>query len=276
MSWLQAVILGIIQGLTEFLPVSSSAHLVIVPYLLGWDIPPAQAFVFDVLVQVATLVAVIIYFWSDLIGIFLAVINGLVHRRPFDDPKARMGWYLVLATIPAVIAGVIIKDAVEAAFGSPVATSFSLYITAGMLFLAERLGKRERTMAQINWLDALWIGLFQAVALFPGISRSGATITGGMLRKLDRPDAARFSFLMSVPVMIGAGLVTTLDLLEIPNFTALLPVYLPGFLAAAVVGYFAIRWLIGFLTHRPLYWFAAYCVFIATFTLLVTALGLRP
>lgn len=267
MTILQSIILGIIQGLTEFIPISSSAHLVIAPYLFGWSIQPQVAFIFDVLVQVGTLVAVVVYFWQDLVAILRAFVTGLITRHPFADPQARLGWYLILATLPAVILGVLIKNLVEKAFSSPLAAALFLLGTAALLVIGERLGKRTGKMEHLNWKDSLVIGLFQAISLFPGISRSGATISGGMMRNLDRPSAARFSFLMSVPVMLGAALVTIKDLVGIPNFTSYIPTVLAGFLTAAVVGYLAIRWLLSFLSRKPLYVFAVYCVILCLVTL---------
>src|SRR5512133_3470377 len=142
MTLLQSLILGIIQGLTEFLPISSSAHLVLIPHLLGWQIPEAQVFPFDVLVQIGTLVAVILYFWTDLWVIIRGFIKALVDRKPFEGEPARFGWYLLLATIPAGIAGILIKDQVEAAFNSPTSTALFLFVTAALLILAELIGKR--------------------------------------------------------------------------------------------------------------------------------------
>jgi undecaprenyl-diphosphatase len=260
MTLIQSILLGIIQGITEFLPISSSAHLVIAPYLFNWQIPVQDAFIFDVLVQLGTLLAVIVYFWKDLYQIIVSVVKGLVQRKPFSDPMARLGWLLVLATIPAIIAGMIFKDLVEKAFGSPLAAGLFLLGTAGLLVTAELVGKRTRQMSSITWLDALLVGLFQVVSLLPGISRSGSTISGGMIRNFDRPSAARFSFLMSVPVMIGAGLVAVLDLVKMPDFTGQIPTLIAGFITAAVVGYLTIRWLLSFLVKRSLYIFAAYSV----------------
>lgn len=269
MTFLQAIILGIIQGLTEFLPVSSSAHLVITPFYLGWVIPPEQSFPFNVLVQLGTLVAVIIYFWKDLLDIVTAFTRGLLTRQPFADPQSRMGWLLILATIPAGLLALILKDEVETAFNSPAAVGVFLLITSGLLFAAERIGHRSRAIEKITWHDALWMGIIQALALFPGISRSGATIAGGMAGHLDRPAAARFSFLMSVPVMIAAGLLTWFDLLEVPDLGSFLPSMAAGFVSAAVVGYLSIRWLLNFLVRHSLDAFAIYCAIIGSITLLV-------
>ena len=273
MSILQAIILGIIQGLTEFLPVSSSAHLVLVPFLLGWNIPPEQAFVFDVLVQLGTLLAVFVYFWKDLLAIISGFIRALLSGKPFGDPQARMGWYLILATIPAGIFGILIKDQVEQAFSSPILTAVFLYVTAALLVISERVGKRTRPIESMCWKDALWIGTAQAISIFPGVSRSGSTIAGGISRDLERPAAARFAFLMSVPIMLAAGLLASLDMAEIPDLVSFLPMVAVGFIAAAVVGYLAIRWLIAYLMRHSLKSFALYCIVIATVTLLVSALG---
>ncbi len=263
MTFLQALILGIIQGLTEFLPISSSAHLVLTPYLLNWSIPEAQIFPFDVLVQLGTLVAVIVYFWKDLWGIITAFVRGLVQRRPFADPQSRLGWLLILASVPAGLAGVLIKDIVDAAFHSPTVTAGFLLVTAALLVVAEKIGRRTRSLEQLNWKDALWIGFAQVLALFPGVSRSGSTIAGGMTRHIDRRSAGRFSFLMSIPVMLAAGGLSVLDLLEMPDLASFLPVLAVGFVTAAVVGYLSIAWLLRFLTRNTLYGFAVYCVLLS-------------
>lgn len=260
------------QGLTEFLPVSSSGHLVLAKYWLGWEIDPHQAFLFDVLVQMGTLVAVFVYFWKDLTGITRAALTGLRQRQPLADPQARLAWYLVLATIPAGLAGLGLKDAVEAAFNSVPGTSIELLITAGLLVLAERVGRRDRSMEQVNWVDSLVIGVFQIIAIFPGVSRSGSTIVGGMVRNLDRPAAARFSFLMSIPIMLAAGLLSTLDLVQMPGMVEFLPQVLIGFITSAVVGYLSIRWLLGFLAKRPLWAFAGYVAVIAVVSLISFAI----
>jgi undecaprenyl-diphosphatase len=262
MTIVQSIILGIIQGITEFVPISSSGHLVLTPFIFGWEIPADHAWVFNVLIQVGTLVAVIIYFWKDLLTIAVAFLEGLRRRQPFTTPESRLGWYLILATIPASLFGLVLKDAVEAAFDSPRATAAALLLTAALLLVAERTGKRQNRMPDLTWKDALVIGCFQILSLFPGISRSGATITGGMLRNLDRPAAARFSFLMSIPVMLGAGLLATIDLFQIPDLVMLLPSLSVGFLTSIIVGYASIHWLLRFLARRPLYLFSAYCTII--------------
>jgi undecaprenyl-diphosphatase len=271
MTFFQSVVLGIIQGASEFLPISSSGHLVIAPYLFGWKFSVQEAFIFDVLVQVATLVAVIIYFWKDLIEIVKSMIGGIKERELFKDVKSRLGWFLVLATIPAGITAILFKDTFEQAFSNPKAASIFLLFTSILLILGELLGSRERLLKSLTWIDAIWIGFFQVLALFPGISRSGSTITGGLLRGLDRSSAARFSFLMSIPVMTAAGVLALYDLFTAPELIYQLPVYLVGFISAAIVGYLAIRWFISYLSKRSLYIFAIYCALLGVGFLIATS-----
>ncbi len=260
MTFFQAIILGIVQGVTEFIPVSSSGHLVLVPHFLGWHFSQEQAFIFDVLVQWGTLLAVFIYFWKDLLAIAVAFLRGITQGKPLADPDARMGWYLIVATIPAVVAGLSCKDLIEQAFASPKMTGIFLLVTAALLIIAEKAGHRNRTMEEMTWKDSLWIGFSQVLALLPGVSRSGSTIAGGMTRHLNRSSAARFSFLMSVPVMLGAGILAFKDLADLPAAGDFMLPLLAGFLAALVSGYLAIRWLIAFLGKHALYPFAVYCV----------------
>ncbi|MBN2256710.1 MAG: undecaprenyl-diphosphatase UppP [Anaerolineaceae bacterium] len=269
MTILQAIVLGIVQGLTEFLPISSSAHLVLVPTILGWNIPADFNFIFDVIVQMGTLIAVIIFFWKDIIEIMSAVFRSIQAKPPFKDPQARLGWLVVLATIPAGIIGLLIKPLVESAFDSPTITASMLILTAVILFISERIGNKSRELKKMNWVDALWIGLAQAAAIFPGISRSGATIGAGLLRNLKRDSAARFSFLMSIPIMIVSGLLEVRDFFGMPYLSEYLPALLAGVLTAAIVGYLAVRWLLGYLSKHTLYAFSIYCLAVAAIILIV-------
>ncbi|MHC1784332.1 MAG: undecaprenyl-diphosphatase UppP [Anaerolineaceae bacterium] len=272
MSIFQAFVLGIIQGLTEFLPISSSAHLVIAPFLLQWELSEELVFSFDVLVQLGTLLAVIVFFWKDLIDILTGFFQGLFSGKPFSDSRAKMGWLLILATIPAGIFGLLVKDAVESAFHDVKATAICLIITAVILILAEKLGRKTRNLDSLTWVDALWIGVAQAISIFPGISRSGSSISGGLFRGLDRPAAARFSFLMSIPIMLAAGGLSVLDLFDLPNLSAYLPVIAVGFVSAAVVGYIAIRWFISYISNHSLILFAWYCLVLGGVTLIAAFL----
>ncbi len=272
MTFLQAVILGIIQGITEFLPISSSAHLVLTPFFLNWQLDEQVVFPFDVLVQLGTLLAVLIYFWKDIWNILTGLWKAVRTRTLKDNDSARLGLWVVLATIPAGILGMLFKDQVEAAFHSPLAVGIFLLVTAFLLLAAEGLGKRTRSLKEMNALDAILIGMAQALSIFPGVSRSGSTISAGMLRHLERPAAARFSFLMSIPIFLAAGVLSVGDLLEIPDLAGFLPVLAAGFIAAAVVGYLSIRWLLAFLQKHSFKGFAVYCVLLGVITIGVYAL----
>jgi undecaprenyl-diphosphatase len=217
---------------------------------------------------------VIVYFWKDLLNIARAVVVGLVQRKPFESFEARLGWLIVVATIPAVVIGLLLKDFVEGLHRNPVIVALILLVAAGLLIVSEWLGKRTRGLDQLTWVDALVVGGSQALALLPGVSRSAATICGGLVRNLERPAAARFSFLMSIPVLFGAGLVALKDLFDIPNFTTYLPPLALGFVAAAIVGFASIHWLLGYLAKRPMHVFAWYRIAAGVIFLAVALLRL--
>jgi undecaprenyl-diphosphatase len=277
MSIFQALILGIVQGLTEYIPVSSTAHLILVPWLLGWNFSQDTKFVFDVLVQWGTLVGVLIYFWRDILTIIRAVVNGLLQRKPFGTAEARMGWLVVIATIPAVIAGALFKKYVEQLYSLYIVIAVVMILGGFLMMAAEHWGKRQREVGKMTIIDSIVIGLWQVLALIPGISRSSATISGAMLRDFIREDAARFSFLMSIPALLGAGVVALKDLFEVKGLLASLAAPLAvGFIAAAISGYFSIRWLLGYLKSRPLNRFVFYRFAFGAVCLIVILLGLRP
>lgn len=263
MNLFQAFLLGIIQGLTEFIPVSSTAHLLISQTIL--KIPADDAmFSFLVIVQLGTLVSLFAFYWKDLLSIAKAILD---FRR--STSERNLGIYIIVATIPALIAGYLLKDAVEALFKQPMLqASIRLFSAAILLTLAESLTKKNRTLDSMTWIDALFVGIMQIISVFPGASRSGTTISGGMFRGFDRPAAARFAFLMSVPVMLAAGGYEMLDMLKMPNLGEFLPLLAVGFVTAAVVGWFAIKWLIDYLSKRSLYVFAIYCAVVGTIVFL--------
>jgi undecaprenyl-diphosphatase len=272
MTLTQSFLLGIIQGLTEFIPVSSTAHLLIAQKLLG--IPANDAvFSFLILVQWGTLVSLFIYFRTD-----LWQIGKALFKNPLSAPQnspTRLAWYLLLATIPALLIGYLLKDALETLFATPLlAASIRLFAAALLLTLAERYGRRVRGIEEMTWLDALIVGLFQIFAVFPGASRSGSTIAGGMFRGFTRKAAARFAFLMSIPVMLAAGAYESLDLLAMPGLGDFLPVLLLGFFTAALVGWLAIRWLMDYLNNHSLASFARYCAILGTVVLGLYFLGI--
>jgi undecaprenyl-diphosphatase len=265
MDLFQAFILGIVQGVTEYIPVSSSAHLLLVPWLLGW---PDASFAFEVLVQLGTLFGIFIFFWQDIWVIVKSVLQGLIQGKPLATLEARVGWLIVIATIPAVIIGVLFKDFFEAAFAEPIFSGAVLLAVNGLLLImAERYGVQQRDLQDLNWLDAILIGFWQALAILPGISRSGATISGAVFKGFYRTAAARFSFLMSVPVLLGAGIIALKDLLETGALRAELPAITVGFVTAAIAGYICIRWLMHYLQNHSLYIFAIYCIIVSLLSL---------
>jgi undecaprenyl-diphosphatase len=273
MTILQALVLGIVQGLTEFIPVSSSGHLVLVPWLLRWELEPQSAFVFDVLVQWGTLLALIVYFWKDIASLVSAVLSGLMNREDRSNPDLRLAWLILLSTLPALFVGLLLKSLVEDVTDNPQWVSIFLLITGGILFIAEKLGQRIKSIADMSSGDAFWIGIFQIFSLFPGISRSGATISAGLFRGVKRKDAARFSFLIALPIMIAAGIIALIDLVKLPNATSQIGSLLIGFFVAAIVGYVSIHWLLKFLSERSLNLFSGYCILVGLLGTLAVALN---
>lgn len=256
MSIIEAIFLGILQGATEFLPVSSSGHLVLFPAILGMTQPSLSLIA---IAHEGTLLAVLIYFRHDLWQIIKGVLDGLRERAPLRETNSRLGWYIAVGSIPAAAAGLLLEESFEKVFGNPTAAAFFLLVTAGLLVLAERLLTGKKMLAEMTWRDAVWIGLFQMLALLPGISRSGSTITAGIWRGLNRATAARYSFLLGIPAILGAGLLALADILGSGDIAAQWPVYMATFLAAAVMGYACIYFLLTWLRSHSLYIFAVYC-----------------
>lgn len=257
MSLIEAIILGLIQGATEFLPISSSGHLILVPNLLDMSQPSLSVIA---IVHLGTLVAVLIYFWRDVLTIIQAVLEGLLYKRPFEAPEARLGWFVVAGSIPTAIVGLTLADFFDKNLGQPVIAALFLLLTAVLLIVGERLLTGDKNLADMSWGDALFIGLAQTLALLPGVSRSGSTITAGLMRGLDRSLSARYSFLLGIPPILGAGLLSLIELKAEANTLAQLPTMIAAFLAAAISGYACIHFLLTWLRQRSLYIFAIYCV----------------
>ena len=259
MGLIRALILGIVQGLTEFLPISSSGHLVLLPSALGWDSP---TLVFDATVHLATLIAVIAVFWRDVGVLFVSWWKGVWGGQPLRTVESRIAWWIVVGTIPGVLAGVLLESTFESFFSEPRAVGGFLLATALLLVLADILGKRQRGFLDITWWDGLLIGVGQAASISPGLSRSGTTIAVGVYCGLSREAAARFSFLLAIPIILAAGLVNLAELFQHGDISAEAPVLVIGFFAAAISGYAAIRFLLAYLRKRPLYPFAIYCLLV--------------
>lgn len=274
MTYLQAIILGIVQGLTEFLPVSSSGHLVLTSFFLNWQFQERELFILNVWVHIGTLTAIIVYFWRDLSTIIADFFRQLIQGTPFATTDARTGWLLIAATIPAGLVGLFFADLVEQTFSSPLVVGIALLVTATLMILGEKINLNLGDKHDITVLDAIFIGIMQSLALFPGISRSGTTISGGMMRHLRRESAGRFAFLMSVPIMVAAGSLSTYRMVtEVQNLGSFLPIMAIGLLTSMVVGYTTIRWFLKFLVHHSLIYFSIYCYLMGTTTILVGLLN---
>ncbi len=244
----QAIVIGVVQGLTEFLPISSSAHLILLPRLLGWDNPFLNSPAFVVMLHLGTLAALLVYFWRDLLRYAVAGLAVLRDRRIGDDPERRMAVLLAASVIPAAVVGVVLEDFVDTFFRENLlAVAALLVVGAAILVAGERLARHERQMHELRVRDALAIGVAQALALFPGISRSGITIAAGLFLRLERAQAARFAFLMGTPIIFGAGLWKMRELIggEAGAFDP--AVLLAGMIAAAISGLAAIALLLAFL-----------------------------
>ena len=270
MDFVRAAILGIVQGLAEFLPISSSGHLILVPALFKW---PDQGLSFDVGLHVGTLLALLLYFWRDWLrmirsGLLDLKDHGLVMRKYTED--SQLLWLLALGSVPAAVVGVLFNHWFE----QNVRQAWLVALTMGgvgfILFLADRIGRRERTLSSLGVLDAVIIGCAQACALVPGVSRSGATMSAAMFRNFGRSDAARFAFLLGTPAFIGAALLKSKDLAhESSRQWGELGV---GFVFSAVVGFLVIHWLLRFLRTRSLVPFAVYRWGVAILTLVIAGL----
>lgn len=256
MNLFQAAVLGVVQGLTEFLPISSSGHLILVAWLLGWQ-PHSKAF--DAVLHLGTAAALLIYFWRDWVELASAVLAGLRDPVARKDPRWRLAWLLVIGSIPAGLAGAVLESPIEERLGKPATVAVLLIVFGLILLAADRFARLRRTLDDVRLPDALTVGLAQVLALAPGVSRSGITITAGLLRGLDRSAAARFSFLLSTPISVAAALYSLRNLVgpggraEESGLTLLV-----GILTAAVVGILTIGFLLRYLQRNSLTTFVWY------------------
>ena len=269
MSWLEAIVLGIAQGLTEFLPISSTAHLRIVPAFAGWEDPGAY---FTAVVQLGTMAAVVIYFWRDLVRIVRTWFLSLRRPELRGELDARMGWYVIVATIPIVIFGYAFRDQIESGGRNLYLIGVTMIALGLVLLAADVTSRRVRDVEQVTARDAIWVGLAQALALIPGTSRSGATITAGLFLGFKRDAAARFSFLLSVPAVVLSGLYGLLEVFTGEN-DASGGALLVSVLFAFVFGYIAIAFLLRYLANHSMLIFVIYRVVLGTIVIGLTAAG---
>lgn len=276
MTPIQALVLGIIQGLTEFLPISSTAHLRLIPALLSWEDPGAA---FTAVIQWGTFFAAVLYFRHDIANITIGFVRGILTGRPFATQEARLAWMTILATLPIVIFGLWLKNLIENEFRSIYVIAAALIGLALLLWLADWLTQRRgdaygTDLDHLDWGQALAVGLAQALALIPGASRSGVTITGGLFVGLTRATAARYSFLLSLPAVFGAGLHQLISkrrelLASSDDLTALMI----ATVVSAVVGYASIAFLLSYLRRRSLLVFVVYRVALGLLLLVLVARG---
>jgi undecaprenyl-diphosphatase len=251
MSPLHAILLGILQGLGEFLPISSSGHLIVVPWLLGW---PEHSLAFDVALHVGTLLAVVVAFAGDWWRLALAGIRGLLSGRPFADPEARLLWLLALASVPGAVAGLLLEHWADTVFRAPGLVAGAMAVMGAVLLVADRRATGRENALQLTLGHALAIGFAQSLAIIPGVSRSGATISMGLLLGLRREEAARFSFLLATPITLGAALVKGRHMVGSGDGMSVAL----GIVAAAVVGLLSIRLLLAYVRNRDYRPFAYY------------------
>ncbi|HUQ98050.1 MAG TPA: undecaprenyl-diphosphatase UppP [Gemmatimonadaceae bacterium] len=251
MTPLQALVLGIIQGLSEFLPISSSAHLMLAPWLFGWEDP---GLAFDVALHLGTLIALLWYFRAEWAALIRAAWE-IISTRRIDTPEQRRVIYLIVATIPGAIGGFLLQSKAESAFRAPQITAIALIVMGVLLWLVDKLADQRRVLGEMRWIDALLIGLSQVVALIPGVSRSGSTITTGRGLRFDRESAAEFSFLMSMPIIAAAVIFEGPKALHEGGLTSEL---MAGVVASAISGWLAISILMRFITRHSYGIFAFY------------------
>ena len=265
MDLIQAIVFGVVQGLTEFLPISSTAHLRIVPEILKWEDPGTE---FSAVIQLGTLIALIIYFRQDVYKLSLAAFDSLIKRKLMDTKESQMAWSIALGTIPIIAFGLIFKDFIKNEARELWVIGTSLIVLAILLYLAEKFSNKNTKINDLNFLQIQWIGLAQALALIPGCSRSGSTIMGGLIVGLNREDSARFSFLLGVPAILGSSLYELIELIELgitsDNYIKLIV----GIISAFFAGYFTINFFLSFIKNYGILIFIIYRIIIGTIILI--------
>ncbi len=268
MNILFSLLAGIIQGLTEFLPISSSGHLVLLHDFLNFDFVDNLAF--DVVLHLGTFFALVIFFWNDILKYLKAFFQSFFSWNLKQDVNQRLAWYILIATLPAVIAGYFWENIIEVVFRQISLVAIMLIVFGVILYLADKFSRKVQTIEQLKFGSSFLIGVAQAIALIPGVSRSGITIIAGLSQKLNRESAARFSFILSIPIVFGAAGKEVLNLLaEKLLGLADLPVLIIGLLSSAVTGYLCIRYFLKFLQNHSLEFFAYYRIILGIIILLI-------
>ena len=277
MTVLQAIILGILQGLTEFLPISSSGHLILVPWLFNWHFlldHPELNKTFDVALHLGTFISLLVYFRHDIVHLLAHWVHSVARRR-VDSPEAKLAWLILLSTVPAALAGVALEDVIVHRLGAPWMIAVLLILFGLLMYAADRFSPKDREIDDLEWEDALLIGIAQAVALAPGVSRSGITMVSGLLVRLTREAAARYSFLMSIPVVGGAALYQGVQVAQEGLPPGMAAPFVAGVLAAALSGLAAIWGLLAYLRRHDFTPFVIYRLVVGFGALILMATGFR-
>jgi undecaprenyl-diphosphatase len=274
---LQAIILGIVQGLTEFLPISSSGHLILVPWLFNWHFllaNPDLNKTFDVALHLGTFIAVLVYFWREVVRLVAAWVRSIA-KRSLADPEARLAWLLFVSTIPAAFLGVVFESFIEDRLGKPWIIAVMMIVFALVMYAVDHVAKLDRDLEALTWTDSILIGVAQAFALCPGVSRSGITMVTGLALRLDRESAARYSFLLSVPVIGGAAAYKALQVAKdgLPAGTAM--PFAVGIASAAVSGMVAIWFVLAYLKRHNFNLFVLYRIVVGVAILILIVAGVR-
>jgi len=265
MTIIQSIVLGIVQGLGEFLPISSSAHLVITPWLFNWKDPGLS---FDVALHLGTLFAVLFYFWKDWIRFIKSFFLSLTERKIGDDIDRRLVWFILIASIPGAVIGYLLEEQAETVFRNPLLIAGMMVLMGGILFWVDRASKGSKKIDNISFLDSFLIGLSQAIAIIPGVSRSGITITTALARRLDRKASARFSFLLSTPIIAGASLLKVPELFQ--NGVDINVI--AGLVASALFGFLSIKYLLKYVSTHTYNLFVYYRFVFGTLVIIAAAI----
>lgn len=269
MDLLRAVVLGIVQGLTEFLPISSSAHLAIIPKLLGWEDPGAA---YTAVIQIGTELAVLLYFWRDIWTIGSGWVRGLFSAEAREAFEWRMGWFVIIGSLPIVLLGLVLEDLIDSEFRNLWVIGTMLIALGVVLGVAERIGRKNRPIEDLSWGHAVLLGAAQAAALVPGVSRSGATISMGLILGYERAAATRYAFLLAIPAVVGAGVYKLKDIPGGENAYGTLPTVV-GTVVSFAVGLAVIHWLLRYVSTRSYAPFVAYRIGLGTLVLILVGTG---
>jgi undecaprenyl-diphosphatase len=270
MNYFDAIVLGIVEGLTEFLPVSSTGHLTITEKLLGLQVDDPAVTGYTAVIQMGAIAAVIVYFARDIWSIIRTWVLGLAKPEYRGHRDFRMGWYIIVGTIPVGIAGLVFKDVIKNDLRSLWVVAFALIGWSAVMWAAERVARQDRSEKRLNLTDAVVVGLFQCVSLIPGVSRSGATISAGLFRGLDRVAATRLSFFLSIPALLAAG---TFELKDALGGDIGVGETVVGTVVSFVVAYASIAWLLRFVAHHPITWFVPYRLALGGLLIVLLASG---